>query len=169
MAMRIDLSPLYPLGWPWKKEVQYSMLGLGLATLYGLFVFLFSFHSVVSELYVILYGKEVLIPGSTVPPFPPVFRGALLGYCIVAFCMIFLPIAHHRWHSVGSRSIYLMRRLPRRQEFCRRCVAGPALGLALTLLTALLLLFLCFLWYWFRTPAGHLPLDVWAGIGGILC
>ena len=169
MAMTPDLSPLYPLGWPWQKELQYTGAALGLSAIYAFFRFVFPFQAAVNQLYELRGRERVLIPGETVPPFPQVFAGALAGVWLVSLCLLLMPVFHHRWHWWGSRSIYLMRRLPRRWEFCRRCVAGPALGLAGTVLCALLMVTLCFLWYWFLTPAGHLPPDVWAGIGGILC
>ena len=97
------------------------------------------------------------------------FGNALFGFWVVAFCLLLLPIFHYLWHGQGSKSIYLMRRLPRRSELWRRCLAGPAVLLGLTLLAGALTLLLCFACYRSLTPAGHLPEDLWAGIGGISC
>lgn len=169
MRMKPDLSRFYPLGWPWRQEIQYTGLGLGGSTLYAFFRFAFPMQEAINQLYQIHDRERVLIPGSTVPPFLQVFGGTLAGFWLVALCLVLLPVFHHRWHYWGSRSIYLMRRLPRRRELARRCLTGPALGLVCTALCALGMLLLCVLWYWMLTPAGHLPPDPWAGMGGLPC
>ena len=167
--MKPDLSRLYPLGWPWQKELRYTGVALGFAALYAFFRFVFPMQQAINQLYQLQGQKRVLIPGAVVPPFPALYQGAAAGFVLVVLCLILLPIFQYRWHYQGSRSIYLMRRLPRRWDLARRCLAGPALELVCTALCALAMLLLCFLWYWLFTPAGHLPEDVWAGIGGLLC
>ena len=113
----------------------------------------------------LLHQKWLFLPGANTK----IFGRGLLGFWIVALCLVLLPLFHYLWHWQGSKSIYLMRRLPRRGELWRRCLAGPAVLLALTLLAAVLAVLLCILLYQTLTPAGHLPEDPWAGIGGILC
>lgn len=169
MPMKPDLSRFYPLGWPWQREAQYTGVALGFAALYAFFRFAFPMQEAINQLYHFNGRERVLVPGAVVPPFPALYQGAAAGFVLVAFCLILLPVFHHRWHYWGSRSIYLMRRLPRRRELARRCLTGPALGLVCTALCALVMFLLCFLWYWLSTPAGHLPEDVWAGMGGLLC
>lgn len=162
-----SLSRLFPMGWPWQNEIILTAAALGLSTLTAMGLFMSRFTPALDDLYQRAYGQEpVLIPGKLVPPYPQVLGNALLGFGLVALCLILLPIGHFLWHRWGARSDYLMRRLPRRQELAKRCIAGPALLLVITALTGLVMFGLLFLWYQAATPAGHLPPDVWARTGG---
>lgn len=162
-----SLSRLFPMGWPWQNEIILTAAALGLSTLTAMGLFMSRFTPALDDLYQRAYGQEpVLIPGKLVPPYPQVLGNALLGFGLVALCLILLPIGHFLWHRWGARSDYLMRRLPRRQELAKRCVTGSALLLVITALTGLVMFGLLFLWYQAATPAGHLPPDVWARTGG---
>ena len=162
-----SLSRLFPMGWPWQNEIILTAAALGLSTLTAMGLFMSRFTPALDDLYQRAYGQEpVLIPGKLVPPYPQVLGNALLGFGLVALCLILLPIGHFLWHRWGSRSDYLMRRLPRRQELAKRCVTGSALLLVITALTGLVMFGLLFLWYQAATPAGHLPPDMWARTGG---
>lgn len=162
-----SLSRLFPMGWPWQNEIMLTAAALGLSALSALALFLSRFTPALDDLYQRAYGQEpVLIPGRLVPPYPQVLGNALLGFGLVALCLILLPIGHFLWHRWGARSDYLMRRLPRRQELAKRCVTGSALLLVITALTGLVIFWLFFLWYQAATPVGHLPPDVWARTGG---
>ena len=165
------LVRLFPLGWPWRETVCWTALALGGAALYALLAFLLRLARAVEQLYArdMFGGRLELIPGSTVPPFPQLFGGGLFWFWVAGLCLVLLPLLLCLWHWRGSRSIYLMRRLPRRGELPRRCLAGPALLLVLTLLAAAAAVGLCALCYRSLTPAGHLPADAWSGMGGILC
>ncbi|MGN8896620.1 hypothetical protein [Flavonifractor sp. HCP28S3_F3] len=162
-----SLSRLFPMGWPWQNEIILTAAALGLSTLTAMGLFMSRFTPALDDLYQRAYGQEpVLIPGRLVPPYPQVLGNALLGFGLVALCLILLPIGHFLWHRWGARSDYLMRRLPRRQELAKRCITGSALLLVITALTGLVMFGLLFLWYQAATPAGHLPPDVWARTGG---
>ena len=162
-----SLSRLFPMGWPWQNEIILTAAALGLSALTAMGLFLSRFSPALDDLYQRAYDQEpVLIPGRLVPPYPQVLGNALLGFGLVALCLILLPIGHFLWHRWGARSDYLMRRLPRRQELAKRCVTGSALLLVITALAGMVMFGLLFLWYQAATPAGHLPPDVWARTGG---
>lgn len=162
-----SLSRLFPLGWPWQNEIMLTAAALGLSALTAMGLFLSRLTPALNALYERTYQDElVLVPGRLVPPYPQIFGNALLGFGLVALCLILLPIGHFLWHRWGARSDYLMRRLPRRQELAKRCITGSALLLVITVLMGLVMFGLLFLWYQAATPAGHLPPDVWARTGG---
>ena len=162
-----SLSRLFPMGWPWQNEIMLTAAALGLSALTAMGLFLSRLTPALNALYEHTFQDElVLVPGRLVPPYPQIFGNALLGFGLVALCLILLPIGHFLWHRWGARSDYLMRRLPRRQELAKRCITGSALLLVITVLTGLVMFGLLFLWYQAATPAGHLPPDVWARTGG---
>jgi len=68
---------------------------------------------------------------------------------VVALPQICINYASHR---MGSRSDYLMRRLPDRWEWHRRCLTVPLAAVALSALLVLALLVIFFLVYQYRTP-----------------
>lgn len=160
------LSRLFPLGWPWQKEITAAACALALSALTALTLFAYRFGEALDSLYYGTGPERQLVQGTMVPSYPQVLGNAFLAFGLMALCLVLLPIGHFLWHRWGARSDYLMRRLPRRQELAKRCLAGPALLLAITVLTGLALFGLFFIWYQAATPAGHLPLDVWAVTGG---
>lgn len=162
------LARLFPPGWPWQVTAECTLGALLVCWCSAVLLFLYRFDLAKMPLYA-PGSDHVLVGSARIVPFAQIFGHALLGFWIVALCMVLLPLFHYLWHWQGSKSIYLMRRLPRRGELVRRCLAGPAALLALTLLAAALSVLLCMLLYQALTPAGHLPEDPWAGIGGILC
>ena len=162
------LARLFPAGWPWQTTVEVTLCALLVSWCSAVLGFLIHFDEAKIPLYVSL-SERILDRSTPIAPFAMIFGRGLLGFWIVALCLALLPLFHYLWHWQGSKSIYLMRRLPRRGELWRRCLAGPAVLLALTLLAAALAVLLCILLYQTLTPAGHLPENPWEGIGGILC
>ena len=168
--LRDNLARLFPLGWPWQRELAAVGGALALSALAAALGFHWRFTSALNTLYDKKGTISVLVPGRLMPSFPLIFDRALLWFGVTALCILLTPIFHYLWHKWGgSQSIYLMRRLPRRSELWRRCLAGSVLLLVPCVLAAVLVLLLCFLAYQALTPAGHLPADLWAGMGGILC
>lgn len=106
-------------------------------------------------------GVRYLKPDASMPTFSALLGFSLYGSIIAVLAMI--PLAWLFWHShsMGSKSIYTMRRLPNRWELPRRCFTIPILaGLCYVALAAVLLL-LDFSIYWWCTPRQLLPPSAW--------
>lgn len=98
-----SLSRLFPMGWPWQNEIMLTAAALGLSALTAMGLFLSRLTPALNALYERTFQDElVLIPGRLVPPYPQIFGNALLGFGLVALCLILLPIGHFLWHPVGS-------------------------------------------------------------------
>ena len=162
------LARLFPAGWPWQTTVEVTLCALLVSWCSAVLGFLIHFDEAKIPLYVSL-SERILDRSTPIAPFAMIFGRGLLGFWIVALCLVLLPLFHYLWHWQGSKSIYLMRRLPRRGELWRRCLAGPAVLLVLTLLAAALAVRLCILMSQTLTPAVLLPEHPWEGIGGFLC
>ena len=70
-------------------------------------------------------------------PFDTMLEPALVPCALLAGWMLALFFFYMTAHYRGSRSIYLMRRLPDRWELWRRCLTLPLIGLAAALVIAL--------------------------------
>lgn len=88
----------------------------------------------------------------------PIFSGVTL----MAAAAVILAVTYYAGHWQGSRSVYLMRRLPDRLEFHRRCLVLPLLTLLACVLLTFLLTLAFFGIYLFLTPEGYLPPNQWA-------
>ena len=67
-----------------------------------------------------------------------------------------------------SKSIYLMRRLPKRSELYKRILVIPAVLLGLSAITAIITVLLCRYYYIHLTPANQLPAQIEIFNGGLI-
>lgn len=74
--------------------------------------------------------------GVRLPPFGELFRGALLGFWVLAAVMAAFAVLYYAGLWQGAKSVYLLRRLPQKGELARRCLTLPALGVLASALAA---------------------------------
>lgn len=108
---------------------------------------------------------EVLIEGAVIEEFSAILSFRLAGFIVLAVSMLLLIAFHYAYHYQGSKSIYLMRRLPKRSELHKRCMVIPISVFVLTVLTAICLLFFFHHVYMTYTPAQCLPPGQWNNPG----
>ena len=109
-------------------------------------------------------GRKVLRPGCTMPLFRELVSWSFLGFGLFVAAMAVLAVYYVLYHRQGgSRTDYLMWRLPDRWEYLRRCLALPALGCAAALVLLGILWTLYFWMYLHFTPAGCLLPEQWTG------
>ncbi len=164
--MRNKINRLAPPGLPWRQEVGFFVTGAICALVYSL-------------LYFIRLGnnrrhlfenpeEEILWPGAIMPDFADILENALVGFLIIAVCMIGFVIYHYLYFRQGSKSIYLMKRLPKRWELHRRCWTLPVMGAVLCGIIAFLLLVIYFRVYMAVTPEECLTdgqwMKIWRGL-----
>lgn len=152
-----------PPGRDWENLRFWLILGHGVSLL-TLILFLSRYFDSLDSLYSYvqqLDGTMIrqLIPGRTVAPFWELINGTpLSGAETYIFLMFHLVFLNYRYHTQGSMSVYLMRRLPDRWEYHRRCWTVPVLSTIAELLIFAVGIFLCWLLYRFGTPEGCLPM-----------
>ncbi len=129
------------------------------AMIYGVFLagglvthFIRNYQFHYAHLFVHVMGKPVLAPEAVMPDF------ALLHYPVTILLLFYALLAliqagqYYASYYVGSKSIYLMRRLPDSWERWRRCPTMPALYfLAFSFLVVITLL-ITFVFYQQFTP-----------------
>ena len=144
---RPDLSRLAPPGFGLRTELQLFGTGSALAVLNSA---RYPVRFIRARRDVILALQRGLTP--EMPDFCSLIDGVLLGFALLAACMLLAAAAHYLYHLQGSKSIYLMRRLPSRWELHRRCLTLPVLGAALCLVASAVLLLLYLGIYRLFTP-----------------
>ena len=169
--MKNKLKCYVPLGANLDTELKWIAYGLVAAFIYSLSYFItYSGH------YRALFRwdgmTKVLQEGAVMPDFIDILGVSLIGFVVLAVCMIAMLVYHYASHFQGSKSIYLMRRLPSRWELWRRCLTLPVLVAVLSLVVALILLLIYFGHYMARTPdvclTGHQWQKIWNVLLGAL-
>lgn len=167
---RPDLSRWAPPGLDTGPETRWFLIGWACAAAFACLYYCNRFFSARAELYDFGYGgpTSVLLPGAVMPDFAALLGGWWIGFAVVAVCALGLAAAHYAYHWQGGRSIYLMRRLPDRFVLHRRCLTLPALGLALCLLSAAVLLPLFYWLYISATPEECLTPQQWQKLWSVI-
>lgn len=152
-----NLAPWLPLGVPVDLVWRVWGCGLGFASLLSL-RFLPAYGAARGELfeYDRLTGVSSLIKGAKIVPFAQLLSGVYAGFLALAAVTPLAALALYLTHYQGGRSIYTMRRLPRRSELWRRVLAVPALAALSALAAAGLVTALFAAIYWGCTPAAAL-------------
>lgn len=167
--MRIDLSRHVPPGFDPKPELQFYFTFLIIQIVVNLAMFLMAYFQALGNLYWAGARERTLIPGAVMSDFAAILDGAAMHFFLVlALCMPVFALIHYLYHRQGSKSIYLMRRLPNRWELHRRCLTLPLAGLALCALTALVLLLAFLAVYLNATPKQCLPPLSWQKIWSVI-
>lgn len=154
---RPDLSPLAPPGVNWAKEVRWTLTGIGISAAAGLLGFLFQLNEYCGS---VRQMEEAGFSPVELAPFREILGGNLFCFILVNLSMAGLLFYHIDLHYRGSRSVYLMRRLPQRWEFLRRSAGLPLAGLLCSLLTWGLLQLLLF-WLYYILPPRHYLAEIY--------
>jgi len=155
--MRIDLDRFVPVGLDGKKEGQWIGTGMAVAAFAAILNFANQYTDALSRLYVYGLGTRRLNAGAVMVDFIHLMPGCALGFSLVCLAMVLLGVYHYHYHTQGSKSIYLMRRLPKSWELHMRCLGIPVLGAVGSMALLGLLSALFYLIYLSCTPAQCLP------------
>lgn len=149
--MKTDIfTRIVPPGIDLKKEKNFFVAGMVCAALYSL-SFLIS--------YVVAFG--MLFEGEKIASFKSLLGNSLAGFVLLAMCMPGFIIYHYLYFRQGSKSIYLMKRLPHRTEIHKRALSLPVLAMLASLLAAFAIMMIYFAFYMLVTPNEYLPPNQW--------
>lgn len=149
-----------PPGTPITPDAVLYSLMLGGSLIRALF-FLAEYYNEYTSLFrETLTGEQVLRDGAMMPAFSVLSDGVLSGFTFTAAVMLLFFCRNLLTFYQGSRSIYLMRRLPDAWELPRRTAVLPLCGAAVAVLTAFLMYGILYAVYMGVTPSPCLPPDV---------
>ncbi len=135
-----------------------TLYGLSLAlSLINNMLFLVKYASARARLYAVIDGVKILRKGAVIPTFAELTENCSLGVLLMAVVALYLLIQNYLSFYQGSRSIYLMRRLPDRWDLLRRTAVFPLLSFLFAVLLLFALWSVYVLIYVSLTPAQCLP------------
>ena len=150
-----------PLGFPWDGTIKLTVWALLFSFLWSL-----SFFVAYDNRYDWLFhnygnGQRILKEGVTMMPFSEIIDGRMTGFWVVVLVMVALAVSHYSYHQQGSKSIYLMKRLPKKSELWRRCLALPVVLATGSIMIAMVLRVIYFAFYMMKTPDQCLEPGQW--------
>ena len=159
MSKLEKLARWVPPGFPLKRELTFY----GWAAVFSL-LWSLGYLGWLTDAKAILFSPETgeLMPimASDFLPLVTYSRCLLLYKLALLLPLVFL-LWHYTYHYQGSRSVYLMRRLPDPREFRRRCLTLPLAALACFILLAAATVLLYFGLYCLVMPKGNISPNQW--------
>lgn len=155
-AIKERIAKLYPPGYEWREELISAAVLLGLAFFIS-WQYLFRLGQMTQSFYYIYKGERFLRPDAAAKSFMELWRGSFLGFLLPLVFLTAMAVWHYVCYWRGSKSIYVMRRLPKRGVVFGSCVMGPALCAALLAFAAAALWMLYLGLYWLTVPAECMP------------
>lgn len=166
---RIDWSCWAPPSQNAREEVHAFAWGLGGGAGLAWVWFLAAYWNFRYNLYHLKNGVRVLKEGNVMPDLIDVMGGCFVGLWILIGMAAVTIVRHYAAHyREGSRPVYLMRRLPDRWEYHRRCLAIPGAAAAAAAAVMLVSLAAFYGIYMTCTPAECIAPDQWAKIWRVL-
>lgn len=160
--MKKKLRNLVP---PWTDGVAHLQICL-VALIGPSLISLGIFHAELQETLNILCvwqdaTQRVFPPGRMMHDFVTLLHGVWPLFWVPLVTAVILGVVNRHGFSQGSKAVYLMRRLPDRWEYPRRCFALPLLTLLLGMALTVLVLLACWGLYTHFTPEYAIPPNQW--------
>ncbi len=162
--MKQWIERLSPPGMKLRTERIVFWAGNGGATLWMLLGFLTRYARARGSLYVFTDGKRRLIEGAVLPSFWELMSLYPRGFFLVGVMLLSFVVWRYAYFRQGSRSDYLMRRLPRPGLRHKMAWCVPLWRVAVTAVLCLACGLLCLAVYLWATPEGCLPQDGWRNL-----
>lgn len=158
---RLDWKRYTPPEWGISAWIVMSRIALVVAVC-ATFAFFTDYINAWNRLYTLVdlrapHPPRELIPGAVIAPFEALIYGKFYWFPIYWFCLLMEVFDCYGSFRRGSRSIYLMRRLPDKWELHRRCWGRPLIFFVQSLALMACLTAFYFLIYLVFTPKGCLP------------
>ena len=153
MKNPIDFNKLVPPGRESKGQIRFLICSLIISFLYTFLVFSLRIFYAIESLYVNYGDVKVLRDGAVMQDFSSITHSIYWGFAFISICMIVFVVYNYMYFYIGSKSIYLMKRLPKRSELLKRCISFPLFGIIVSFLSAFALNALYYTVYLIVTPA----------------
>ena len=154
-----------PPGYTYNIEFYFVLSAFLWSVIGSLLSFLAAYFNERQSLYIRVGTKLFLDEDRIMPDFISILNKKLLTHFILAaLILLFASAIHYAYYYRGSRSIYLMLRLPKKTELHRRSLLIPLLSSLILVLTAAVQLLVFYAVYMACTPQVCLRPDQWQKI-----
>ena len=141
--------------------IDFFLTGSIISIIISLFFFVEYFNHY-QNLFDTVGNDRVLLTDAIMPDFPLILGEVLIGFLITALCMlVFIAFYYAHYYQGGSKSIYLMKRLPHKFEIHKRALSLPIALFILSILFAFILALCYFAFYMLVTPKECLSPNQW--------
>ena len=163
--MKNYLDHNFPAGYTYKTELMAVFFVLAVGSFTSAYRFLAAYKTARQALYISRGVDLILDESRDMTDFVHLLGDKLLILLLlsVLVCIVAMTI-HYGYHQIGSRSIYLMCRLPNRFELHRRCLLFPLVYAVTFVLVSVLLFFIFYTVYMNTTPEACLTPNQWQKI-----
>ena len=160
---RLDLTRCAPPGFNVNAEVHFFIIGMASSLILSL-TFIPGYLANRKYLYITYSSEKILMERAKMPDFSDLLGFTLYGFLILAICMLGMIIFHYTYHFKDSKSIYLMKRLPKTSEIHKRCLVLPITAFFICIISAFVMLLVYFGIYMTFTPEQCITPDQWQKI-----
>ena len=159
--MKINMEHHVPLGVKWQNQLWQIALLFFIGFIASMLI-----PSGINHAYQeLFYMNGSIYEGAIMQDFASLLGKWHMFVVIVTIMMVAFAVDNYMSHSSGgSKSIYLMKRLPNRWELWRRCLTVPFLTVIAAILFWFLMIVLYYFYYVWKTPEACLAPDQWAKI-----
>ena len=160
--MHSFLERNFPPGYDFRNEIKTVSAAFIAGVVISVIGFCMAFSAEKRLLFVRVGTDLILNESGVMPDFIHILSGRLnILFILAALIFISASAVHYAYYHSGSKSIYLMRRLPNRFELHRRSLLIPFIYALITILSALILLLVYYAAYMSLTPDVCLAPDQW--------
>lgn len=152
-----NLGKYFPPGYEFEKERNSSVLVLALAAGYSVRFFRCLKDARATLYYVDGNGERALRPGCLAEPFVQVAWSCFAMFLPLYLFLAVMMAEHYLYYHRETKSIYLMRRLPKKGVLLKSCVQWPILAMGIATVAGILLLLVYYGIYLLAMPGECLP------------
>lgn len=155
--MKERLRKFYPPGFEWQEELISAAILFGLAFLLS-WRYLYRLGRMTHNLYTYdRYGERFLRPDALADAFSELIQGSFQGFLLPLVFLAGMTVWHYIYYFRHTKSIYVMRRLPKRRVVFFSCIKGPVMCAVLLVFAAGIIWMLYLGLYWLAVPGECIP------------
>ncbi|MBR2520809.1 MAG: hypothetical protein IKE62_01335 [Oscillospiraceae bacterium] len=154
------LPGLVPPGFPWRRELGIFGAMAAMVTLYSMrFLISWSYERQ------LLFRNGELLEGAVMKDFAPLIHPVVISYLLFAavFFAVYSALGY-AYHWRGAKPVYLMRRMPDRFYWHRKCLVMPAALALCAIVWGLVIVHIYYLIYICFTPEQCVAPGQWAAV-----
>ncbi len=159
MKMMDKLEKIAPPGVNIKTELRAYIWCNVFAIVYSM-GFIFKYLDAYDRLYIYSGYKKMLNTAASMESFSSLIDSSFICFLIPVVAAVAYIVYHYIYYYQSSKSIYLMKRLPKRSELYKRCIVLPLMSILASAIVLLVVILIYYGIYRVFTPIECLYNDI---------